>query len=166
MTLATDAIYQRFLAPEYEQSSVALEGSTDAMNKTTTDFREQAAAEKAPSDAVPTPELSPAPAPPDAQTPQEQPQPSFLDSMIGVIRDNVNAAAGAVRDNVNAVTAVVSKLDPRIYIEQLKEQANNATDQIIQLMVVFLLQTLLVPLFLLWAMYTALRGVLAGALSS
>ncbi|MFZ1293000.1 MAG: hypothetical protein WAR81_02240 [Pseudomonadales bacterium] len=150
VTLATDGIYQRFLAPEYEQSSVVLEGSTDAMNKTTMDFREQAAGETTTQpETVPAP---PTPAPAEAQATREQPQPGFLDSMIRTIRDNVND-----------VTAIASKLDPRNYIEQLKEQASKATDHIIHLMVVFVLQTVLIPLFLLWAMYTALRGVLAGA---
>jgi hypothetical protein len=163
VTLASDAIYQRFLALEYEQSTVALENSTDAMARTTTEFREQATTDKpvelaAASGPEPVPGTGAAPRSP------QPPQPGVWDSVTGAIQDTVDAATGALRDNLSAITDVVQKLDPRIYIERLKEQASNATDHIIRLMVVFMLQTVLVPLFLLWALYTALRGVLAGAL--
>ena len=156
VTLASDAIYKRFLEPGYEQGTVALEGSTEEMNTTTSAFREKAAAETT---ARPTEAPDPAPAPePSASQKAQQAEPGLWDTVTG--------AAGSVRDRFVMATSMVKKLDPRIYLEQLKEQAGRATDHIIQLMVVFLLQTLLVPLFLLWAMYTALRGVLARTLTS
>lgn len=156
VTLASDAIYTRFLEPGYEQGTVALEGSTQEMNKTSSDFREKAAAETA---SRPTAAPNPAPTPEPPASPHEQ----HADPGVW---DTVADAAGSVRDKFNEITSKVKKLDPRSYLEQLKEQAGMATEHIIQLMVVFLLQTLLVPLFLLWAMYTALRGVLARALTS
>ncbi|MFM7783907.1 MAG: hypothetical protein ACKPE6_04565 [Gammaproteobacteria bacterium] len=58
------------------------------------------------------------------------------------------------------VTQIFKKFDPRPYLATLKQQAGEATQHIIDLIVVFLLQTLLVPVFLLWAMYTAMRSVL------
>mgnify|MGYP007001754027 CR=1 FL=1 len=97
---------------------------------------------------------------PDASTIQpEEAEPSHPACVL-VFNSNDPSGAGGLSGDV---TAIASKLDPRNYIEQLKEQASKATDHIIHLMVVFVLQTLLIPLFLLWAMYTALRGVLAGA---
>ncbi|RQO54770.1 hypothetical protein DBR47_22140 [Paucibacter sp. KBW04] len=43
--------------------------------------------------------------------------------------------------------------------EDLKQAANRVTDDLVQLMVVFLLQTLLVPLFFLWLMIAAARAI-------
>ncbi|MBP1687452.1 MAG: hypothetical protein H6Q33_3595, partial [Deltaproteobacteria bacterium] len=39
-----------------------------------------------------------------------------------------------------------------------KQQAGEAIDHMINLIVVFVLQTVLLPLLLLWAMYLALRS--------
>ncbi len=64
--------------------------------------------------------------------------------------------------NQDADPSALSSLDPRPIIDRMKQVASSATDHVIKLIVVFLLQTLLVPVFLLWVMYTALRGVVAG----
>jgi hypothetical protein len=64
--------------------------------------------------------------------------------------------------NKDADLGALSSLDPRPIIDRMKQFATAATDHVIKLIVVFLLQTLLIPVFLLWVMYTALRGVLAG----
>lgn len=67
----------------------------------------------------------------------------------------VTDMAGSAKD---AVKATVRKVDPRPYIDSLKQQAGLAVDHMINLIVVFILQTVLVPMFLLWAMYLALRS--------
>jgi hypothetical protein len=41
--------------------------------------------------------------------------------------------------------------------EQLKQAAEHATENIIKLIVIFLLQTLLIPLLLLWILYGVTR---------
>ena len=63
--------------------------------------------------------------------------------------------AGSAKD---AVKDTVRKVDPRPYIDSLMQQAGLAVDHMINLIVVFILQTVLVPMFLLWAMYLALRS--------
>lgn len=68
--------------------------------------------------------------------------------------------------NKDADPGSLSSLDPRPIIERMKQVATSATNHVIKLIVVFLLQTLLVPVFLLWVMYTALRAVLAGGRST
>ena len=42
--------------------------------------------------------------------------------------------------------------------EQLKQTAERATERIISLMAIFLLQTLIIPLLLLWVLYQLVRG--------
>jgi hypothetical protein len=49
--------------------------------------------------------------------------------------------------------------DVRARFEELKQAAEQATEHIIRLIVVFLLQTLVIPLLLLWALYALARGV-------
>ena len=50
--------------------------------------------------------------------------------------------------------------DVKMRFEELKKTAEQATEHIIKLMVIFLLQTLVIPLLLLWSLYGALRGAL------
>ncbi len=47
--------------------------------------------------------------------------------------------------------------------EALKQSAEKITERIINLIVIFLLQTLIIPLLLLWALYSAGKGALATA---
>ncbi|MDP3310281.1 MAG: hypothetical protein Q8S56_04865, partial [Polaromonas sp.] len=53
--------------------------------------------------------------------------------------------------------------DVRARFEELKQAAEQATEHIIRLIVVFLLQTLVIPLLLLWALYALARGVFERA---
>jgi len=51
--------------------------------------------------------------------------------------------------------------DVKTRFENLKQAAEQAIEHIIRLIVIFLLQTLLIPLLLFWVLYRAARGVLA-----
>ena len=48
--------------------------------------------------------------------------------------------------------------DVKMRFEDLKKAAEQATEHIVKLMVIFLLQTLVIPLLLLWSLYGVLRG--------
>lgn len=54
----------------------------------------------------------------------------------------------------------ISALDPRPYIDHLKAVLDKATEHVIHLTVVFFLQTMLLPVLLLWAMYSVLRSMI------
>jgi hypothetical protein len=47
--------------------------------------------------------------------------------------------------------------DVKLRFEQLKQAAEHATENIIRLIVIFLLQTLVIPLLLLWVLYGMTR---------
>jgi hypothetical protein len=47
--------------------------------------------------------------------------------------------------------------DVKLRFEHLKQAAEHATENIIKLIVIFLLQTLVIPLLLLWALYGVTR---------
>lgn len=51
-------------------------------------------------------------------------------------------------------------MDVKIRFESLKQAAEQATENIIKLIVIFLLQTLLIPLLLFWALYRVARTLL------
>lgn len=61
-------------------------------------------------------------------------------------------------------TGLLSKLkvptyaELKAHFEKLKKTVTQATEHIIKLMVIFLLQTLLIPILLLWALYGFVRG--------
>lgn len=48
--------------------------------------------------------------------------------------------------------------DLTLYFENLKKSAEQSIEHMVKLMVIFLLETLLIPLLLLWALYVLLRG--------
>jgi hypothetical protein len=176
-TLATDAIYATFLRPHYEQSTQVLNESSEALGRIVESQGDGAVAP-----ATGQSETAPPPAettPPAAATVPEPPAPaaSWWDAMAGVVRDNAaaayryltenaNAAASATSDNAHAFVSLMKGLDPRPYLAQLKDQAGQMTERVVDLMVVFLLQTLLMPLFFLWAIYTVLRAALRGLVSA
>ncbi|MBU1235598.1 MAG: hypothetical protein KJ634_00940 [Gammaproteobacteria bacterium] len=54
-------------------------------------------------------------------------------------------------------------LDVSARFEALKQTAEKITERVISLIVIFLLQTLIIPLLLLWALYSAGKGALATA---
>jgi hypothetical protein len=58
-----------------------------------------------------------------------------------------------------------SKIDPRKQIEKLKQIAEKSTERIIDLMVVFVMQTILLPLFLIWLFVSVLKGSYAPLVS-
>ena len=43
-------------------------------------------------------------------------------------------------------------------VEHLKRAAEQAVDHIVRIMVIFLLETLIIPVLLLWALFAVLRG--------
>lgn len=49
-------------------------------------------------------------------------------------------------------------LDVKTRVENIKQSAELATEHIIKLIVIFLLQTLVIPLLLLWVLYAVARG--------
>lgn len=59
---------------------------------------------------------------------------------------------------IDQLKSSVTSLDPRPQLKALKDRADAAVSHTVNLMVIFLLQTLLVPLGLLWIMYVVLRS--------
>ena len=85
----------------------------------------------------------------------------FLQNGYEQSHAGLDAAAKTI-DQPDSDASILERLDPRAYLDTVRQFATRATEQIIDLIVVFVLQTLLVPLVLLWAMYAAMRSLLFG----
>lgn len=75
--------------------------------------------------------------------------------------DSLTPPAAVANENQGVLEKIRAwwsqKSDGPSRFEQLKQAAEQAIEHIIRLMVIFLLQTLLIPLALLWALYSVLR---------
>ena len=54
--------------------------------------------------------------------------------------------------------SIFEKLDPRRKLNELKQVAEATAEHLVQLIVVFVLQTLILPLLVLWGLYVVLKG--------
>lgn len=142
VTLGSNAIYEHFLQTEYKQGAAGLKVATETVDATISSLRGQSNA------------AAPIPAP--APEPQAE---GFFSPFRGVF-DSINQKLDSL---VQSAKATAKKFDPRPYLDTLQSQAAQATQHMIDLIVVFLLQTVLVPLVLVWGMYAALRSALTGA---
>lgn len=52
--------------------------------------------------------------------------------------------------------------DVKARFEEIRQAAERVTEHIVKLIVIFLLQTLIIPVLLLWSLYAVLRGVFAS----
>ncbi|MGA7951260.1 MAG: hypothetical protein WCA45_14025 [Thiobacillaceae bacterium] len=86
---------------------------------------------------------------------------AIFQRFLAVPYQTSQATIGTVTQSVKQVTpSNFSSLNPKAYVAQFKQQADLAIQHVVQLFVVFLLQTLLIPLFLLWAMYFILKSTI------
>jgi hypothetical protein len=82
-----------------------------------------------------------------------------------VSADRLNAAPATTDSNgvVDRFKFWLSRnTDLKVRFEELKLAAESATEHIVKLMVIFLLQTLIFPILVLWILYTGLGSILRG----
>ncbi|WP_197418265.1 hypothetical protein [Paucibacter sp. KCTC 42545] len=84
--------------------------------------------------------------------------------MHGLVTDaRQQASAAAPPSLADRFNQAIKLPDIGAFAEQIKQSAEQAINHLIQLIVVFLLQTLVVPLLLLWLMIAAVRAGLGSA---
>jgi hypothetical protein len=85
-----------------------------------------------------------------------------VDRISGQVASLEQPAAGSVPapSMFDRIRAWVPKGDDlKIYFDNLKKSAEQATEHMVKLMVIFLLETLLIPLLLLWGLHALLRSL-------
>lgn len=100
----------------------------------------------------------------------------FLQDRYRVSEQVVSETTQAVRDTGGALEAaqdeaapeeggwwrgIMGNLDVQSRLDRLKSKVGYSVDHIVQLIVVFVVQTLIVPLLVLWALYIVARNLLA-----
>lgn len=130
VAVGNDLVYKRFLAKDFNESQLAIENSKAKL-------------------ASFSPPINPSPAA-NASPQTVAPQPAQSNGIWDRTKVAITSAQQAVG---NMYEQAKQKYDPAPYIENLKEQANNLVDHIIKLIVVFVLQTIVIPLILMWALY-------------
>lgn len=148
VTIGSDAIYRHFLQQKYAEGQRDLQNAKDDVNATTEELSDRRA---------PTPNTT-APCSQVTQTPSTENR-SRLDRTSDWIDEKLGDAKQATR-------GLMQGMDPRPDFERLKERVDGATEQLVNLIVLSLLQTVLAPLFLVWALYVALRNIVAPKRSS
>jgi len=135
-------VFEHFSAQDYQQSQRSLD-QTSLTLQTFTDEAVRAAPEAAP---------------PAADTTDASPAPGVLDwigQQIDSAKDSVASTVAGIGDPTEAVTR---------RFQALKSAAESTAERIIHLIVVFLMQTVVVPLVLLWTLYRLTMGLsLSGA---
>lgn len=124
-----DFLFQQFLSQKFNESQLAIESS-----------RNQLATLEPMADAAPVV------APAQAEASQPTKDNDLLESVTGFIKS-------VPRKIGDKIEQVQQKLDPSPYIDQLRTLTSQLVDHIINLIVVFVLQTIVIPLVLMWAIY-------------
>lgn len=96
---------------------------------------------------------------------EQKKKPGFFGSMFGKKNDDEpaadNGSLGQAAPQAATPTekqSIWNKINPKKQIESIKQVAERAVERIIDLMVVFVLQTIIIPLLLVWFLISAIRG--------
>lgn len=149
VTVGGDAIFKQFLEEKFKASQIAIEGSEKQLSSLKPPTEAQPAT-LVPQTAVAPPATVAVPAQPTAQPVQNN---GWLDRVRGTFASTVASASQTVTAIPRVIGEKMGQYDPRPYIESLKEQAALLVNHIINLIVVFVLQTIVIPLALMWVLY-------------
>ncbi|MEJ5150623.1 hypothetical protein [Comamonas sp. MYb396] len=149
--IGSEALFQHFIAQTYQENQIATEGAVGQLQQF--DVRAPAktpGAAASAGEATPTPPANPAVAPSSSLWERfkqwgQQAQQSASQAASGV-QDLVRNPGDALRDKLS----------------ELQQQLDQQVERLVTLMVVFALQTLVIPLVLVWALLQLCKGLLAG----
>lgn len=150
VTLGNELVYKQFLADGYNESQLAIENSKSKLTPMTLPA-------VTPTVVTPPPATTP---PPTVTTPSPTTQSSGL-------MDRIKGAFVSVSQTVVSIPQVIKdqikQYDPKPYIANLEKQASQLVDSIIKLIVVFVLQTVVMPLIFMWVLYRSCLALMDSA---
>lgn len=141
VTVGSDFLFRQFLVQTFNESQLAIESSRDEL-----------------ATLKPTAGHSPASVAAPAQSAASQPAQN--NSWLDEARELIVSASQKIE---NRIEQVQQKLDPGAYIDKLKTLTSQLVDHIINLIVVFVLQTVVIPLVLMWALYRLCLALIDSA---
>lgn len=167
VAVGNDIAFKLFLADEYNSSKLAIESSKKQLSSFSPPSLVQTTL------VVPPPAVPPVSVAAPHQSVAPQPV-GLLDRMKGAVTgaaaslsQTVVAVPQAVENKIEQVKRAVEnrieQLNPKPYLDNLERQAELLVDHIINLIVVFVLQTIIIPLVLIWALYRSCLALIDSA---
>ncbi len=148
VAVGNDIVFKLFLEDKFNKSQIAIESSKTKLILMS-------------SPAVTSPASLAAPHQP--VTPQPAQNNGLLGRAKGVFESASQTVASLPQVVENKIDQVRQKYDPKPYIDNLVKQAANLVNDIINLIVVFALQTIVIPLGLMWLLYRSCLALIDSA---
>ena len=134
--LGTDLIFEKFMVSEYKTSQQSIDNASEVVEEINISDNQ-----------VPTSQTQKAP------TPKEE-------GIFNSIRSKFNEASDAIVDKTTTTLAKAkSAVDIEAHFKNIQNKTEQWVEHIINLIVIFLLQTLIIPLLLLWIFYAIIRDI-------
>lgn len=163
VTIGSDFAFKQFLATDYSQSQNTIQISSneistlekDLVDKSATDVASISSAKTQQPAEVSQQSIEQGAANPAISQAQEPPQNN------GGLWNRLKNSTNEILDRVTAIPKALSKAKHgfETKLEKLKEAASLLVEHIVKIIVVFILQTIIIPIVLLWALYkVTLRG--------
>ena len=157
VAVGSDLLYQQFLDTKFKESQLVIE---NGQNQLLILSPPSSAASIVNNESA---TVMPVPAPSAAEVP---PPPAPSKSLWERAKEVANQAKDTAVQAKNSVASLPHKIeqkieqaqqhyDPRPYLEKLKNLAGQLVEHIITLIVVFVMQTIIIPLAFVWALYRA-----------
>jgi len=161
VTVGSDLAFKQFMADDYSQSQSAIQTSSSKLQKNSVG-KDTVDAEPAPTakPQEPTPEITQQDIE-EGSVDQATNQAQEPSQEQGGIWNGLKTFTKAMVDKANGIPQAMSKAKQKFEskIEKLKETADQLVEHIINIMVIFVLQTIVIPIGLLWLMYKLLFGI-------
>lgn len=148
VAIGNDIVFKLFLEDKFNRSQIAIESSKTKL---------------VPMSSPATPSPAAVAAPPQPLAPQPVQNNGFMGGVTETFKSAFQAVATAPLSIENKIAQVRQKYDPKPYIDNLVKEAANLVNDIIDLIVVFVLQTIVIPLGLMWLLYRSCFALIGSA---
>lgn len=155
VVICTNFFFSTFLLSEHDAAAAALRGTTTEIQQLSNQQEPQIDDEQQPATSA-----NDAPASPDSS------DESFVESAATSLMESVSRLGDSTREMAASVSDWVESANVVDRMAQLKQSAADASSHIIDLIVIFVLQTILFPVAFLWIFVEALKATASRTISA
>lgn len=164
VTVGSDLAFKQFLANDYSQSQRAIQASSvelselekESVGKGTVDTEPSSTANtQKPASEISQQDIEEGAVNPSTNQAQEPPQKQ------GGVWNGLKTFTKAMVAKANVIPQAISKAKQKFEnkIKKLKDSADQLVEHIVKIMVIFILQTIIIPVGLLWLMFKLMFGI-------
>lgn len=157
MTVGSDFVFRQFLAGHYAESQNAIEAGSGQLE--TLNIQDDAAGSKMAPVAEGVSSTIQVPAPATVAEINDDANPGFMNRTWNIMA-SMKAKAGEKLGQIGQT--IKQNMDVHSRIEKIKNLATSLVQHIVNVIVVFILQTLVMPLIFIWLFYRFLKQVFLG----